>query len=93
MERKRFRVHGRVQGVGFRAWLAGHAGRLRLRGWACNRSDGSVELEVAGEVAAIAQLEELLARGPRLARVDRIEELSAGGDPLPEVFEIVAGRR
>lgn len=30
-------VEGRVQGVGFRAFVAREAGRLALEGWASNR--------------------------------------------------------
>lgn len=36
-------VRGRVQGVGYRAWLAREAARRGLRGWVRNRHDGSVE--------------------------------------------------
>ena len=36
-------VAGRVQGVGFRAFLIREANALGLDGWARNRADGSVE--------------------------------------------------
>lgn len=44
----RFFVAGRVQGVGFRAFLVREAKGLCLDGWARNRADGSVEALVAG---------------------------------------------
>jgi acylphosphatase len=47
---------GRVQGVGFRAWLAQHADSRRIDGWVCNRPDGSVEALLAGPPAAIQQI-------------------------------------
>ena len=36
-------VHGRVQGVGFRAWIHHHAELHGLKGWVRNRRDGAVE--------------------------------------------------
>lgn len=72
MVQARFIVTGRVQGVGFRAATRAQAIRLNLSGTACNRADGSVEVQVAGELAALAALEQWLQRGPPLARVDRV---------------------
>lgn len=46
--RRRFRFSGRVQGVGFRYEAMVLAGRLELTGWAKNKSDGSVVVEVEG---------------------------------------------
>jgi acylphosphatase len=93
MDRKRYRVRGRVQGVGFRAWLLRQADALALRGWACNHADGSVEVEAEGESDALQRLRELLAVGPRLARVDAVEELPVGTATLPPGFDIVSARR
>ena len=41
-------VRGRVQGVGYRAFVEHHARQRGLEGWVRNRSDGSVEAVVAG---------------------------------------------
>ena len=41
-------VHGRVQGVGFRAWVQHHAELHRLKGWVRNRRDGAVEAVFSG---------------------------------------------
>jgi acylphosphatase len=67
-------VHGRVQGVGFRAWTETTALRLGLEGWVRNRRDGSVEALLAGTPDTVAAMLALIRRGPPGARVDRIEE-------------------
>ncbi len=41
-------VRGRVQGVGYRAFVEDEANRRRLRGWVRNRRDGSVEAVFSG---------------------------------------------
>lgn len=67
------RIHGRVQGVGYRDWLEGEAVALQVDGWVRNRSDGTVEALLSGDEAAIDELVLRCEVGPRLARVDRVE--------------------
>lgn len=62
---------GRVQGVGFRWFVVERAQALGLTGWVRNRADGAVEGEAQG--AKTAELVEELRRGPRSARVERVE--------------------
>jgi len=70
-ETLRFRIVGRVQGVGYR-WFAVEAGRaLGLCGLARNLADGSVEVIAQGEEPG--RLRSALENGPPLARVDRVE--------------------
>lgn len=69
----RLRIRGRVQGVGYRAWLAEEAERLGLGGWVRNRRDGSVEALVSGPAEAVDRLVELAGRGPRPAAVESID--------------------
>ena len=42
-------VRGRVQGVGYRAFVEHHARLRNLTGWVRNRRDGSVEAVFAGD--------------------------------------------
>ncbi|MBI0534562.1 acylphosphatase [Roseomonas sp. KE2513] len=75
------RIRGRVQGVGYRAWLVEEATAAGLSGWVRNRADGSVEALLAGGEDAVGAVLLATRRGPPGARVDAIEE-SFG--PLPE---------
>jgi acylphosphatase len=88
--RARFRVVGRVQGVGFRWWIAREARALMLAGTVYNENDGSVGVEAEGKAADLAQLRELLAEGPPNAFIERVEELSPTRGALPAPFSIRA---
>lgn len=66
-------IHGRVQGVGFRAALRREAVRLGVTGWVRNRRDGTVEAVVAGDAAAVAQIVRWVERGPPAAQVTGVE--------------------
>ncbi|HVC60239.1 MAG TPA: acylphosphatase [Acetobacteraceae bacterium] len=74
MNAKRLVIAGRVQGVGFRAWMVVQARTLGVSGWVRNRTDGAVEALVAGDVAAVEELLRLCRRGPRMAEVASIDE-------------------
>jgi len=81
-------VSGRVQGVGFRAWVLHRGLELRVRGWVRNCRDGSVEVEAAGPLPALLRLRKLVEDGPPLAHVLSIREEAPGSERLPEHFQI-----
>jgi acylphosphatase len=62
-------ITGRVQGVGFRHWLASEARKLALTGWVRNRHDGSVEAVFSGKDDDVQQMVQACHSGPRLAVV------------------------
>ncbi len=78
---RRFVVHGRVQGVGFRYFVERAACELGCRGYVRNRADGTVEVYALGSLAKLKRLGEDLRRGPSLARVDEVDELEAEHEP------------
>ena len=47
-------IRGRVQGVGYRAWVEHRARAHDLEGWVRNRRDGSVEALFAGPADVVA---------------------------------------
>jgi acylphosphatase len=67
-------VRGRVQGVGYRAFVEDEAARRALSGWVRNRRDGTVEAVFAGSVATVTDMIEACRKGPWGARVDAIEQ-------------------
>ena len=65
-------ISGRVQGVGFRAFVAHWAAAGGVRGWVRNRTDGSVECVAIGSAAALADLVSKIEAGPPHGRVSAI---------------------
>jgi len=67
-------VRGRVQGVGFRAWVVQRATELGISGQVANRADGSVGVEGVGARGALERFVAALRVGPTHARVEQVEE-------------------
>ncbi|HEV3232030.1 MAG TPA: acylphosphatase [Candidatus Dormibacteraeota bacterium] len=73
-------VHGWVQGVGYRDFVAREAGRLGLRGYVRNVSDGTVEVEAEGPRGDVERFLDLLRQGPPMAEVREVDHsLERGG--------------
>jgi acylphosphatase len=68
----RLLVTGRVQGVGFRAFVEDEATLHGLDGWVRNRRDGSVEALVAGPADQVEALIAAARRGPPASRVEAV---------------------
>jgi acylphosphatase len=85
---RRARVHGRVQGVWYRASTAEKARGLGLAGHARNLDDGTVEVLAVGPAEAVDALLAWLWQGPPLARVTRVEveELESSAVTRPDGF-------
>ena len=77
-------VRGRVQGVGYRAFVEHEAFRRGLSGWVRNRRDGTVEAVFAGPAEAVAAMIEACRKGPPGARVDAIDDRKASAGELAQ---------
>jgi acylphosphatase len=71
--RARVVIHGRVQGVFFRAETRDRARSLGLDGWVRNTGDGSVEAVFEGDRDRIESMLVWCRRGPALAQVDSVD--------------------
>ncbi len=89
ISRRRWRLDGRVQGVGFRAFVEEGALARGVRGWVRNEFDGSVSVEVEAEFDVLVEFFRHLQTGHLPARVNQAVEtpLVAKNDPS-ELFEI-----
>ncbi len=84
-----FRVHGYVQGVGYRRFAVREAQNLGLAGWVWNEPDGTVAGEAEGPEATLETFRARLAQGPAFATVSRLDwERLVMRSSLPHPFEI-----
>ncbi len=72
-------VEGRVQGVGFRAFVADVANSLGVVGWVRNRGEDQVEVWAEGPRPVLEKLLTALRRGPSVAYVSSVRE--SWGEP------------
>lgn len=82
---RRLVIHGRVQGVGYRAAFAAEAERLGLVGWVRNRLDGTVEALVAGEAQAVEAITAWAWNGPPLARVEAVDTFDLNAEAVRQL--------
>ncbi len=75
----RVEVVGKVQGVGFRAFVKEQARVLGIAGWVRNNSNGSVEVAAKLAKHKTEIFIRALRRGPALARVWRLDVLPTVG--------------
>ena len=73
-------IHGRVQGVGYRAYMRMEANRLGVTGWVRNRADGIVEATIQGSPEDVSKLLDWTRRGPPAARVTSVQVSEASGE-------------
>ena len=73
-EQRVIRIHGKVQGVGYRFFATRVARRLGLKGTIQNNRDGTVDAVVEGERNVINDWIEELKEGPRYAEVTKIDQ-------------------
>lgn len=83
-------IHGRVQGVSFRAWTQHQAELHGLKGWVRNRRDGTVEAVFSGPGNLVEVMLKACHQGPAGSRVEKVEILDRGDPALDtsDRFEI-----
>lgn len=72
MPARRLRIHGLIQGVGYRESMRCEAEKLGVSGWVRNRRDGTVEALICGTDHAIAAIIAWTRTGPRFSKVERV---------------------
>jgi acylphosphatase len=79
---RKYWVGGRVQGVYYRATVAGRARELGVRGYARNTPDGRVEVLACGDDAAVEALVEWLWIGSSASKVTSVQIEATPCEPL-----------
>ena len=74
---RQYLISGRVQGVGFRYFVAREAARLGVTGWTRNLDDGRVEVLANGTVEQLSDFESRLRQGPPHADVRGFESVES----------------
>ena len=75
-------IRGRVQGVGYRAFVDHESRAHDLEGWVRNRRDGSVEALFAGPTDLVTAVIAACRRGPSSARVEAVQDEAANPEML-----------
>ena len=82
---------GRVQGVGFRVFVAREAWRRSLSGWVRNEADGAVHIVAEGPPADLDDFLEVLRHGPPGAGVREVRATRGPAFGVAPTFEIRPG--
>ncbi len=85
MDTKHFITTGRVQGVGFRNYVAHKAKQFHCTGWVRNRLDGSVEAVIQGTPENVAAIIVRAHRGPPMSAVTSVT-VNEGSGSYTEFF-------
>jgi len=89
MDEVRIKIYGQVHGVGFRYYTTLQARDLNLTGYARNLPDESVEIVAQGTKENLEKLIDWARKGPRLAKVDRLESRFAAPEENFTEFSVL----
>lgn len=85
-------IHGRVQGVGFRAWIHHQAELHGLKGWVRNRRDGTVEAVFSGPGEMVEVMLKACHQGPSGCLVQLVEPVEGADSELGDTDEFEVRR-
>jgi len=88
MNVRRYRVMGRVQGVGFRYFVWREAEALGIEGWVRNCADGTVEALARGSAHDLERFQNRIEEGPRWSRVTSVAVSDEPDEEVADGFEI-----
>ncbi len=75
-------IRGRVQGVGFRAFVEREAAVRKIEGWVRNRKDGTVEAVFAGPAPTVEAMIAACRIGPPSGHVDGLDQREGTEDDV-----------
>ena len=88
---RKYKISGRVQGVGYRFFAERVANQLGITGYVKNCWDDTVEVYAIGDEVSLEEFKRHLAEGPRSARVTGINEADEPVDKQHKSFMIEGG--
>ena len=88
LQANHYLISGKVQRVYFRQSTLTEAEQLGLTGWVRNLPDGRVEAIAYGSELALQQFNAWLKVGPKMARVDQVEQQSIEPTEPPVSFTL-----
>lgn len=80
LDTKHLIITGRVQGVGFRNYVAHKARQFHCTGWVRNRPDGSVEAMIQGAPENVAAMIVRAHRGPPKSAIPSVTVSEGSGN-------------
>jgi acylphosphatase len=78
MKHLNIKIHGKVQGVFYRATAKAVADQLGVKGFVKNEKDGTVYVEAEGDAFSLGEFLEFCHKGPDKAVVEKIETTETG---------------
>lgn len=84
-----FKIHGHVQGVGFRYFVYRKAIEMKLHGYVKNLVDGSVECMVESDYDTIEKFRAILLQGSSRSHVTDVEIFKSECSNTHDTFVII----
>lgn len=88
LKRKKWIVHGRVQGVGFRLYTSLTADKLGINGYVKNQDDDTVLVVAEARETRLRAFEQWLHKGPEFAKVTQVVEQPIDNGEIFTHFDI-----